>query len=60
MVVWDEATRTRIYDHAKATLVAEGVSPWHLIKPVIETRMLALWEAQNQDRGAPQRQEAAA
>ena len=41
--VWDEATRNRLYDHARATLVDEGVSPWHLIQPVIEARMLALW-----------------
>lgn len=58
--LWDEATRTRLYDHARATLVAEGVSPWHLIQPVIEVRMLALWEAQIQDGGAPQRPEVAA
>ena len=60
LAVWDEATRTRLYDYAKATLVDEGVSPWHLIQPVIEARMLALWEVQTQDRGTPQRQEAAA
>lgn len=57
---WDEAVRTRLYDRARTALVAEGVSPWHLILPVIETRMLALWEAETQDRGARQRQEAAA
>ena len=60
LAVWDEATRTRLYDRARATLVAEGVSPWHLIQPVIESRMVALWEAQTQDRGAPLRQETAA
>jgi len=60
LAVWDEGTRTRLYDRARAALVAEGVSPWHLILPVIETRMLALWEAQTQDQGAPLRQETAA
>ena len=58
MAVWDDATRTRLYDHAKATLVDEGVSPWYLIQPLIETRMLALWEAQTQGGRVPQRQEA--
>jgi hypothetical protein len=59
MAVWDEATRTRLYDRARATLVAERVSPFLLITPIIESRMVALWEAENQARGAPQGKEAA-
>jgi hypothetical protein len=42
----DVETRTQLYDRARAALVAEGVSPWHLIQPAIECRMLAIWEAQ--------------
>ena len=47
----DEATTTQLYDQARATLVAEGASPWHLILPHIQCRMLALWEAQTLPRG---------
>jgi excisionase family DNA binding protein len=43
---WDDATSARLYDQARATLVAEGVAPWHLIRPVIEARMVDLWEGQ--------------
>lgn len=53
LTVWDEATRTQLETEARATLAAEGVLPWHLIKPAVEARMVMLWEAQTQDRGAP-------
>ena len=47
----DDVTQTQLYDQAKATMVAEGVSPWHLILPHIQCRMLALWGAQALPRG---------
>lgn len=53
LTVWDDTTRTQLEAEARTTLAAEGVSPWHLIKPAVEARMVTLWEAQTQDRGAP-------
>ena len=48
----DDAVQTQLYDQARAALVAEGTSPWHLILPHIQCRMLALWEARTLPRGA--------
>jgi Helix-turn-helix domain len=56
----DTQTYAGLAIQAKAALLAEGMSPWYCIQPVIETRMVALWEAQTHERGARQRQEAAA
>jgi hypothetical protein len=49
----DPATRAALALQAREALLAEGVRVDHLITPVIEARMVDLWEAQTQDGGVP-------
>jgi hypothetical protein len=40
-------TQDQLAETARQSLLAEGVAPWFLIRPVLEARMIALWSAQS-------------
>jgi len=42
-----QTTREHLAEAARQSLIADGVAPWFLIRPVLEARMMALWHAQS-------------
>ena len=49
----DAPTLTQLDTDARQSLLAEGTAPWFLIRPVVETRMLSLWEARIREPHTP-------